>query len=48
MLAAYRGLRPGDADPTEPAPLIANLLAGQASGDVVDIHGELGRQLRRG
>ena len=48
MLAAYRGLRPGDADPAEPARLIANLLAAQASGEVVDIHGELGRRLRRG
>jgi NAD(P)-dependent dehydrogenase (short-subunit alcohol dehydrogenase family) len=48
MLAVYRGLRPGDADPAEPARLIANLLAGQASGEVVDIHGELGRRLRRG
>jgi NAD(P)-dependent dehydrogenase (short-subunit alcohol dehydrogenase family) len=48
MLAAYRGLRPGDADPAEPARLIANLLAGQASGEVVDIHGEPGRRLRRG
>jgi NAD(P)-dependent dehydrogenase (short-subunit alcohol dehydrogenase family) len=44
MLAAYRDLRPGDADPAEPARLIANLLAGQASGEVVDIHGEQGRR----
>jgi NAD(P)-dependent dehydrogenase (short-subunit alcohol dehydrogenase family) len=47
MLAAYRGLRPDDYDPAEPARLIANLVIGQTSGEVVDIHGELGHRLRR-
>jgi NAD(P)-dependent dehydrogenase (short-subunit alcohol dehydrogenase family) len=47
MLAAYRGLRPDDYDPTEPARLIANLVIGQTTGEVVDIHGELGHRLRR-
>jgi NAD(P)-dependent dehydrogenase (short-subunit alcohol dehydrogenase family) len=47
MLAAYRGLRPDDYDPAEPALLIANLVIGQTTGEVVDIHGELGHRLRR-
>jgi len=47
MLAAYRGLRPDDYDPAEPARLIANLVIGQTTGEVVDIHGELGHRLRR-
>ena len=47
MLAAYRVLRPDDYDPAEPARLIANLLSGETSGEVVDIHGELGQRLRR-
>jgi NAD(P)-dependent dehydrogenase (short-subunit alcohol dehydrogenase family) len=47
MLAGYRGLRPDDYDPAEPARLIANLVIGQTTGEVVDIHGELGLRLRR-
>jgi NAD(P)-dependent dehydrogenase (short-subunit alcohol dehydrogenase family) len=47
MLAAYRDLRPDDYDPGEPARLIANLVIGQTTGEVVDIHGELGHRLRQ-
>jgi NAD(P)-dependent dehydrogenase (short-subunit alcohol dehydrogenase family) len=47
MLTAYRSLRPDDYDPAEPARLIANLVTGQTTGEVVDIHGELGHRLRR-
>jgi NAD(P)-dependent dehydrogenase (short-subunit alcohol dehydrogenase family) len=47
MLTAYRSLRPDDYDPAEPARLIANLVIGQTTGEVVDIHGELGHRLRR-